>query len=313
MAHSYRRINGTKAKMLKRLSAFNPALANDIGMLKLPWYHIKNVADDADDAQAEVFIYDEIGGSFGVDANEFIQDLNAITAEKITLRINSPGGNVVDAIAIYNALVQHPANVLCRVDSMAASAASIVAMGGDTVEMMVGSQIMIHDAMSQELGNAKELRELAKWLDMQSDNIASIYAEKGTKTADEWRALMLAETWMFAEEAVEMGLASSVYTRQQVKQAAEEAGVPIEEEQAEELMPDEETEVELSDEEAEAQAVALLMNKRHVLSNRGYKFTGREKAPNPCAKRNGSTSKASNNEAELDTLIAGMTKVLGRK
>ncbi|HVI73180.1 MAG TPA: head maturation protease, ClpP-related [Pyrinomonadaceae bacterium] len=300
--------------MLKRLSAFNPALANDIGMLKLPWYHIKNVAEDADDAQAEVFIYDEIGGSFGVDANEFIQDLNAITAEKITLRINSPGGNVVDAIAIYNALVQHPANVLCRVDSMAASAASIVAMGGDTVEMMVGSQIMIHDAMSQELGNAKELRELAKWLDMQSDNIASIYAEKGTKTADEWRALMLAETWMFAEEAVEMGLASSVYTRQQVKQAAEEAGMPMEEEPSEEMMPDEEMEVELSDEEAEAQAVALLMNKRHVLSNRGYKFTGREKAPNPCAKRNGSAPRnSSNGDAELDKFIAGMQSVLGRK
>lgn len=314
MTHSYRRINGTKAKMLKRLSAVNPSLANDITGLKLPWYYIRNVAEDTDDATTEVFIYDEIGGSFGVDANEFIQDLQGITAETICVRINSPGGNVVDSIAIYNALVQHPANVICRIDSMAASAASIVAMAGDTVEMMVGSQLMIHDAMSQELGNARELRELAKWLDMQSDNIASIYAEKGTgRTAEDWRALMLAETWMFAEEAVEMGLASSVYTRQ-VKQAMEEAGIdPLEEEQAEELeeeMPEEE----MTADEKEEAAIALLMNKRHILSNRGYKFTGRDKAPKPpCAKRTGSAPMNSSDDAELDKFIAGMSKVLGRK
>lgn len=306
MAHSYRRINGTKAKMLKRLSALNPSLANDIGAIKLPWYYIKNVAEETDDAAAEVFIYDEIGGSFGVDANEFIQDLQGITAEKITLRINSPGGNVVDSIAIYNALVQHPAYVICRVDSMAASAASIVAMAGDTVEMMVGSQLMIHDAMSQELGNAKELRELAKWLDSQSDNIASIYAERGTKPAEEWRALMLAETWMFAEEAVEMGLANSVYTRQ-VKRAMEEAEIELAEEMMPEEMPEEMPESEAEDAEAkEEAAIALLMSKRHVLSNRGYKFSGRDKAPNPCAR--GRTQ-----DDEFEKMFAQYERTLGRK
>lgn len=285
--HSYRRINGTKAKMLGRLRAMNPTLANDIGDLKLPWYAIRNVAEEGstDDAAAEVFIYDEIGGSFGVDANEFIQDLQGIKADNLVVRINSPGGSVIDAVAIYNALVQHPANVLTRVDSMAASAASIVAMAGDTIEMMVGSQLMIHDAMSAEMGNAKELRELAKWLDMQSDNIASIYAARGTKTADEWRALMLAETWMFADEAVELGLADSVYTRA-VKKAFEDAGIdPTEEEEPEEVDPtaemEEGEEEETDEEEEEAKAIALLMSKRHTLTNRGYKYSGRLRAPSP--------------------------------
>jgi ATP-dependent protease ClpP protease subunit len=302
--------------MLSRVRALHPALANEIGDLKLPWYYIRNAAEEGggkDDAAAEVFIYDEIGGSFGVDANEFIQDLQGIKAENLTVRINSPGGSVIDSIAIYNALVQHPANVTTRVDSMAASAASIVAMAGDTIEMMVGSQLMIHDAMSAEMGNAKELRELAKWLDMQSDNIATIYAARGTKTADEWRAMMLAETWMFADEAVTMGLADSVYTRQ-VRQALEEAGVdPTEEEETEEVEPSDEMdegEEEKKDEEEteEAEAIALLMAKRHTLTNRGYKYSGRPKAPAPCATRNGIAP-----DAELDQFIAGLAKVLERK
>lgn len=298
--------------MLSRVKALNPKLANDITEIKLPWYAIRNLAEgvESDESTAEVFIYDEIGGSFGVDANEFIQDLQGIKADNITVRINSPGGSVIDSIAIYNALVQHPANVLCRIDSMAASAASIVAMAGDTVEMMVGSQLMIHDAMVAEMGNARELREIAKWLDDQSDNIASIYAARGSsRSADEWRALMLAETWMFADEAVELGLADSVYTRQ-VKQALEEAGIDPTEENPEEEMPEEMIPEE--DEEAkEAEALALLMNKRHVLTNRGYKFAGRTKAPNPCAVRNG--RKDASADTQIDNFVAGLAKVLGRK
>lgn len=315
MTYSFRRMNGHKAKLLNRLKAVHPALATDITGLKLPWYHIRNVAETSDDdSAAEVFIYDEIGGSFGVDANQFIQDLQGIKAENITVRINSPGGSVVDSIAIYNALVQHPANVTTRIDSMAASAASVVAMAGDTIQMMRGSQLMIHDAMSAELGNAKELRELAKWLDMQSDNIATIYAERGRdKTAQDWRALMLAETWMFADEAVELGLADSVYTRQ-VKQAIEESGVdPFEEEEEEsgttavdpEEMPEEGTPEE---EEEEAKALALLMSKRHVMTNRGYKFTSRDKAPSPFAHRG--TAKRNSTDEEFDRIHATYQRAL---
>lgn len=303
-----------KAKLLNRARTLNPALANDLGDLKLPWYYIRNAAEEGgkadDDSAAEIFIYDEIGGSFGVDANEFIQDLQNVKADNLTVRINSPGGSVIDAVAIYNALVQHPANVTCRVDSMAASAASIVAMAGDTVEMMVGSQLMIHDAMVADCGNAKELREIANWLDDQSDNIAGIYAERGRdKTADEWRALMLAETWMFADEAVELGLADSVYTRQ-IKQALEEAGIdPTEEEEpSDEDMPEEEMVPEEESPEEEAKALALLMAKNHVMTNRGYKFTSRHKAPSPLAHRG--IAKRSNDDAEFERIHAQYQRAL---
>jgi ATP-dependent protease ClpP protease subunit len=315
ISHSYRRINGVKAKLLNRARTLNPALANDLGDLKLPWYYIRNVAEEGgkvdDDSAAEIFVYDEIGGSFGVDANEFIQDLQGIKAENLTVRINSPGGSVIDAIAIYNALVQHPAKVTTRVDSMAASAASVVAMAGDTIEMMIGSQLMIHDAMIADCGNARELREIAKWLDNQSDNIAGIYAERGRdKTADEWRALMLAETWMFADEAVELGLADSVYTRQ-IKQALEEAGIdPTEEEEPNgEDMPEEEIPEEETPEE-EAKALALLMAKNHVMTNRGYKFTSRHKAPSPLAHRD--TAKRSNDD-EFERIHANYQRALAER
>lgn len=300
MKHDYRRITGYKAKMLHRVRNLHPALANDIADLKLPWYYIRDVAapetdeEEASDPAAEVFIYDEIGGSFGVDANEFIQDLQGIKAKDITVRINSPGGSVFDAIAIYNSLVQHPANVTTRVDAMAASAASIIAMAGDKVEMMVGSQLMIHDAMGTEMGNAKEMREMAKFLDVQSDNLASIYAEKGGDKQD-WRALMLAETWMFANEAVDMGLADSVYTRA-VKREFEAAGIDPAEgspEEEEGETPDEEkkeetpspAQAEDDDEEDIEDALAALMNRRHVTTNRGYKYANRSKAPAPIKSR----------------------------
>ncbi len=294
MSHDYRRITGYKAKLLGRVRALHPALANDITELKLPWYYIRDVApaepdkEDAektDDPAAEIFIYDEIGGSFGVDANEFIQDLQGIKAKDITVRINSPGGSVFDAIAIYNSLIQHPANITTRVDAMAASAASIIAMAGDKVEMMVGSQLMIHDAMGTEMGNAKEMREMAKFLDLQSDNLASIYANKAGDKQD-WRALMLAETWMFANEAVDFGLADSVYTRT-VKQAFEDAGIdPTEEpEESEGPEEDEPSEEEPDTDDEETAALAALMNRTHRLTNRGYKYSGRSRAPEPKAQK----------------------------
>lgn len=296
MKHSYRSITGYKAKLIRRMRNLNPALANDITELQLPWYYIKNAVEpDTEEEEgdenpaAEIFIYDEIGGSFGVAADEFVQDLQKITADNITVRINSPGGAVFDAIAITNALIQHPANVTTRVDGLAASAASIVAMAGDTVEMMVGSQLMIHDAMGAEMGNAREMREMAKFLDAQSDNLASIYANKGGDKQD-WRALMLAETWMFAQEAVDMGLADSVYTRaakREIEQATDPAEGSPEEEESE--SPEEEKKEETpTPEQAEAEedeetekALAALMARKHVLTNRGWKHAGREKAPKP--------------------------------
>ncbi len=284
--HDYRSITAFKAKLHSRIRNLNPALANEMQDLRLPWYYIKNAADAESTGGAntgpgtEVFIYDEIGGSFGVSAIEFVEDINKITDEAFTVRINSPGGSVFDAVAIYNALIQHPASVTTRVDALAASAASIIAMAGDTVEMMVGSQLMIHDAMGVEMGNARDMREMATFLDRQSDNLASIYANKGGDKQD-WRAMMLAETWMFAQEAVDFGLADSVFTRAVEREMPELLEEEPEEdsEEAPEEAPEED-----EDEESEDEIESLLenfMSTPHRLTARGFKYAGRAKAPAP--------------------------------
>ena len=286
MRHDYRSITGYKAKLAQRIRAISPALANDLSEIKLPWYYIRNAAETDGEGGAntgpgtEIFIYDEIGGSFGVSADDFVQDLGKITDDSITVRINSPGGSVFDAIAMYNALIQHPASITTRVDALAASAASIVAMAGDTVEMMVGSQLMIHDAMGVEMGNAKDMREMATFLDKQSDNLASIYANKGGDKQD-WRAMMLAETWMFAQEAVDFGLADSVFTRAVEREKPEllepeEDEEPGEDEGDGEEMPEPE-----ESEDDEDETLEDLMARAHRLTNRGYKYSGRQTAPAP--------------------------------
>jgi len=169
------------------------------------WYRIVN----ATAPQAEIYIYNEIGW-FGTTADDFVKELRAITAAGIDLHINSPGGEIFDGIAIYNCLLAHPAAVTTYVDSLAASIASVIAMAGDKIIMGRNSQMMIHDGMGLCVGNAEDMRRMADDLDVQSANIASVYADRAGGTVDEWRERMRAETWYSADEAVSAGLADEV-------------------------------------------------------------------------------------------------------
>lgn len=169
------------------------------------WYRITDLSQ----AEAEVLLYDDIG-AWGITAGDFINELRDIKASTIVLRINSGGGNVFDGLAIYNALVRHPATVNVFIDGIAASAASFIAMAGDTLMMMPHSQMMIHDAEGGAIGPADVMRQMADILDKQSDNIASIYAEKAGGTTAEWRTRMRDELWLGPEEAVEIGLADGI-------------------------------------------------------------------------------------------------------
>jgi ATP-dependent protease ClpP protease subunit len=264
-----------KSRLITRLSNLDSGLAAELKEVRLPWYTITNQdgsdseVDTEEEVAAQVYIYDEIGGSFGVSADEFVKELNDITASKIDVRINSPGGAVWDAIAIYNALIKHPATITTYVDALAASAASIVALAGDRVVMMVGSQMMIHDALGAEIGNAADMRAMARFLDQQSDNIASMYAVKAGGELKEWRDLMLAETWLMANEAVEMGLADEVYQPKPKQEVAPEKE------------PEEEPNAEETPEEESEEDVTALMRYRHNLTNRGFKYAGRRRAPEP--------------------------------
>ncbi|MFJ5967893.1 head maturation protease, ClpP-related [Streptomyces sp. NPDC093060] len=173
------------------------------GIKAQSWYRITNQADD----EAEVMLYDEIGGWLGATADEFIADLKGVTAPRMRVRVNSPGGSVFEGIAIANALRAHPANVTVQVDGIAASIASVIAMAADRVEMAPNTMMMIHDASGLCMGNAADMEEMAELLDLISDNIADAYAARAGGTRDQWRDLMRNETWFLPEDAVKAGLA----------------------------------------------------------------------------------------------------------
>lgn len=171
------------------------------------WWEFR---DQADADEAELLIFSEVGGWFGIYAEEFVEQLNAVTARKLTVRVNSPGGSVFQGVAIANALRAHPASVTVRVEGLAASIASVIALAGDRLVMAPNSMFMIHDASGATWGDAAEMRKMAEILDKISDNIADAYAAKAGGTRADWRSLMLAETWYTADEAVEAGLADEL-------------------------------------------------------------------------------------------------------
>ncbi len=158
---------------------------------------------------ADVFLYGEIGGG-GVRAADFMRELTAIKASRINLYLNSPGGAAHDGIAMYNALRRHPARVRAVVDGIAASAASVVAMAGDTVVMARGSSLLIHDAWGVTIGNADEHGHMLADLDRLSDQLADIYAARAGGSREQWRDRMRVETTYTAEEAILAGLADEI-------------------------------------------------------------------------------------------------------
>lgn len=157
----------------------------------------------------EIFLYDEIG-FWGVTASQFIADLTEQEADEITLRINSPGGDVFDGMAIFNAIRNDPRPITVEIDGLAASAASYIALAGDDVRMAENAFMMIHDAWSVVIGNAQEMRETAETLDKIDGQIAAMYARKSGGSVEDYRDLMDAETWFTAEEAKEIGLIDSI-------------------------------------------------------------------------------------------------------
>ncbi len=173
------------------------------------WYRISDIAVSEGADAARIDIYEPIG-YWDYSAAEFVMSVSRLTVDRIEVHLNSPGGDCFDGIAIKNVLAQHPAHVTVVVDALAASIATVIAMGADEVIMAPGSMMMIHDAWTYDAGNAADLRKQADLLDQISDNIADVYAAKAGGTSEGWRSLMLVETWFNADEAVAAGLADRV-------------------------------------------------------------------------------------------------------
>lgn len=173
--------------------------------LNVPKFEIKNEGDTS-----TIYIYDAIGSFFGIDAKQFVNDLNSVSASNISLRINSPGGDVFEAKAIANAIKQHPAKVTAYVDGLAASAATTIALAADEVVMAEGSFFMIHNAWSLAMGDADEMRKMGDMLEKVTDSIANEYVAKTGKDKEQVRTWMNEETWFTAEEAKAQGFIDSI-------------------------------------------------------------------------------------------------------
>ena len=163
------------------------------------WYNMATKTD----TEAEVSIYGTIGG-FDINAKDFAEDLKGIDADTIHLRVDSPGGSVIDGISIFNALQRHPAKVVTHIDSLAASMGSVVAMAGDEVRMANNALIMIHEPWTVAMGNADELRKNADTLEKMSGNILQAYS-RSQYTPEQVADLMKEETWMTAQDALDAG------------------------------------------------------------------------------------------------------------
>jgi ATP-dependent protease ClpP protease subunit len=161
----------------------------------------------------EILIYSDIGPEEwgGVSAKGIKAQLDTMRdAAQITVRINSPGGDVFDGFAIYNLLAEHPAAITVKVDGMAASAASVIAMAGDTVEIAANALMMIHNPWTLAIGDSASMRKTADLLDQIKGSIVTTYRSKVGMDEADIAALMDAETWFDAQGAIEAGLATAI-------------------------------------------------------------------------------------------------------
>lgn len=159
---------------------------------------------------ALVSIYDEVGFG-GITSRDFVADLADVPGD-IEVHLNSGGGDVFEGLAIYQALSQRDGTVSVVVDALAASVASVIAMAASPGELSIAknASVMIHDAWSMGAGNSAEMGKLVSRLEDASENIASIYADRTGRPADQWRTDMRAESWYRGQAAVDAGLADRV-------------------------------------------------------------------------------------------------------
>lgn len=245
-------VEATRARVLEAIVTAGGSVPVG-GVPLLEWYSIEEGDPDAPRGATgklrgqrppTVYIFNSIGGSLGVTADRFKNELNAIDADIIHVRINSPGGSLFDGRTIMNTLRDHPAHIIAFVDGIAASAASIVILGADEIVVGPNAEIMIHDGSMNVEGDPRELAAAATFIERESAGIAKLYAQRTGIPADEIRDMMIAETWMFGDEAVTLGFAD----------------------RAEELAP-------------AASAAEKRMAARHDVTNRRY--AGRSAAPAP--------------------------------
>lgn len=163
---------------------------------------------------AAINLYDVIGEDMwtgdGWTAKRMAGALRAIGQRDVVVKINSPGGDVFEGLAIYNLLREHSAKVTVKVMGIAASAASFIAMAADEVQMGAGTFLMIHNAWGVVVGNRNDMREAADIFEKFDSSMMDIYAARTGQKATAIAEMMDAETYITAKDAVALGFADSV-------------------------------------------------------------------------------------------------------
>lgn len=179
----------------------------------------------ADEAASDtsISIYDVIGEDWsgsGTTAKRIAAALRSIGDRDVVVNINSPGGDLFEGIAIYNLLRAHSKKITIRVMGLAASAASIIAMAGDEIQVARAGFMMIHNCWVLAIGNRHDMREIADWLEPFDAAMADVYVARTGRGAKEIAKLMDDETWIGGKEAVDRGFADDFLPADQVKDDA---------------------------------------------------------------------------------------------
>ena len=165
--------------------------------------------EKSDNGTATIHLYDEIG-AFGSGSKEFLADLAKLDGQHLHLRINSPGGSVVEGTAIYNALRRHKGGLTVHIDALAASMASVIAMSGSPVYIADNALLMIHNPWTVSAGDSEQLRKEAALLDKLKSTLVNAYTRKTGIDQEQIGEMMNAETWLDAVEAVALGFADAI-------------------------------------------------------------------------------------------------------
>ncbi|WP_320176635.1 head maturation protease, ClpP-related [Roseovarius pacificus] len=187
---------------------------------------IRAAADE--DADNTISILDVIGQDFwgeGVTAKRISAALRRIGQQDVVVNINSPGGDYFEGLAIYNALREHPAKVTVKVLGIAASAASVIAMAGDEVQIARAGFMMIHNTWVMSVGDRHALRDVADWLEPFDQAAVDVYSARTGLDAGDLAKMLDRETWISGSTAVEEGFADRLLDSDDVKDGAKNSAI----------------------------------------------------------------------------------------
>ena len=196
-----------------------PGLRSELAPTALDRWNADVRAAAKDDAENTISVLDPIGADWfgeGVTAKRVAAALRSIGNKDVVVTINSPGGDYFEGLAIYNLLREHPAKVTARIVGIAASAASVIAMAADEVQIARAGFLMIHNTWVVAAGDRHAMRDVADWLEPFDLAAVDIYAARSGIEAKEIGRMLDRETWIGGADAVDKGFADSLLAADEI-------------------------------------------------------------------------------------------------